>query len=101
LEHPDNALKFIKNFHSDLVSTAEMMSSSIVNSLFSVDLLNIATKSIERLIYFFKAKDMNSTKNELVGGGKFFKYLCIEDAKNGYKFFKTTKNFVLSCLNNL
>lgn len=78
-----------------------MMNSSIQNAILTVDLLNIATKSIEKLIYFFKAKDMISTKNELVGGGKFFKYLCIQDAKNGYKFFQTIKDFILSCLTNL
>lgn len=34
-------------------------------------------------------------------GGKFFKYLCIQDAKKGYKFFHAVKDFVLSCLSNL
>lgn len=67
----------------------------------TVDLFHIASKSIEKLIYFFKTKDMVTSKNELIVGGKFFKYLCVQDAKKGYKFFKSVKDFVLSCLTNL
>lgn len=101
INNPENALKFIKNFHSDLASTSEMMLSAIQTAANTVDLFSIASKSVEKIIYFFKAKDMNISRTELIVGAKFFKYLCLEDAFAGYKFFGVVKDFVIGCLSNL
>lgn len=40
-----------------------MLLSAMQNAMVTVDLFNIATKSIEKLIYFFKTKDMTTSKN--------------------------------------
>lgn len=46
IDNPENALKFIVNYHSDSASTAEMMISALQNSMSTVDLYGIATKAI-------------------------------------------------------
>lgn len=78
-----------------------MMLSAIQTAANTVDLFSIASKSVEKIIYFFKAKDMNISRTELIVGAKFFKYLCLEDAFAGYKFFGVVKDFVIGCLSNL
>ncbi len=78
-----------------------MMLSAIQSAANTVDLFSIASKSVEKIIYFFKTRDMNLSRSELLVGAKFFKYLCLEDSYAGYKFFGSVKDFVLGCLNNL
>ena len=78
-----------------------MMISALQNSMTAVDLYGIATKAVEKIVYCFKTKDLAISRNEMIVGGKFFKYLCLEDANRGYKFFHSIKEFILSCLSNL
>ena len=101
IDNPENAIKFIKSYHSDLASTTEMLVSAMQSAVMNVDLFTIATKAIEKLIYIFKTKSMSVSTGEFLVGSKFFKYLCQEDARSGFKFFHTVKDFVLSCLGNL
>ena len=47
ISSPENSLKFIKNFHSDMASTTqELLNSMMMTSLLSVDFTSIATKAI-------------------------------------------------------
>ena len=52
-------MKFIVNYHSDSASTAEMLISALQTSMSTVDLYGIATKAIEKIVSFFKTKDLN------------------------------------------
>lgn len=67
----------------------------------TIDLFTIATKSIQTFLRFYKTKDMAVSRGEPLVGVQFFKYLCMEDAYAGFKFFATVKDFVLSLLNNM
>jgi|JI61114BRNA_FD_contig_41_2430304_length_667_multi_2_in_0_out_0_1 hypothetical protein len=58
IEHPEKSIKFVKTFHSDLASSAEMMISAMQSAMSTVDLFGIANKAIEKLIYFYKTSDM-------------------------------------------
>lgn len=84
-----------------MAATTEMLISSIQNSMLTVDLFSVATKALENVFFVIKTKEMNISKSEILVGGRFFKYLCLQDSKNGYKFFRTVKDFVLECLGNL
>jgi len=59
IDNPENAIKFIKSYHSDLASTTEMLVSAMQSAVMNVDLFTIATKAIEKLIYIFKTKSMS------------------------------------------
>lgn len=91
LDKPENARRFVKDFHSDMAATTEMLISSIQNSMMSVDLFSIATKVLEGVVFIIKTREMNISKSESLVGGKFFKYLCLQDSTSGYKFFAQIK----------
>ena len=81
----------MKDSHSDMAATTEMLISSIQNSMMSVDLFSIATKVLEGVVFIIKTREMNISKSESLVGGKFFKYLCLQDSTSGYKFFAQIK----------
>lgn len=102
------ALKFIKNFHSDMVASTEMLASALQSSMLSIDLFSAATKALENVFFFMKTRDMSSSRVQIAIGARFFKYLCMEDASKilaylgkGYKFFRSVKEEVIGCLSNL
>lgn len=76
IENPDNANKFIKDFHSDMVASSEMLMSAIQSAMMSLDLFSVASKSLESVFFYTKTRDMSTAKLEGLVGGKFFKYLC-------------------------
>jgi len=39
-------MKFVKNFHSDMASTAELLNSAIMSSMFTLDFTAVATKAV-------------------------------------------------------
>ena len=56
INDPEKGLKFLKNFHSDMAATTEMLMSAVQNSMINVDLFSIATKALENVFFLIKTR---------------------------------------------